>query len=73
MTKYSKIFVFVFVLTVNNYLFACATCYGAPDDPASKSLNYAIIVLLVFIISVLMGIIFSIYSIRNKSRAFISD
>jgi|TARA_B100000959_G_scaffold110267_1_gene116329 hypothetical protein len=68
----NRIIVGIFMI-VNNYLLACATCYGAPDDPASKSLNYAIIVLLAFIGSVLLGLIFSIFSIRNKSKAFISD
>ena len=67
-----RIIVGIFMI-VNNYLLACATCYGAPDDPASKSLNYAIIVLLAFIGSVLLGLIFSIFSIRNKSKAIISD
>ena len=68
----NRIIVGIFMI-VNNYLLACATCYGAPDDPASKSLNYAIIVLLAFIGSVLLGLIFSIFSIRNKSKAFIPD
>ncbi len=69
---YNKIFITIY-FTMNEYLLACATCYGAPDDPVSKSLNYAIIVLLAFIGSVLLGLIFSIFSIRNKSKAIISD
>jgi ABC-type uncharacterized transport system permease subunit len=73
MIKYcNRIIIGVFMI-MNNYLLACATCYGAPDDPASKSLNYAIIVLLAFIGSVLLGLIFSILSIRNKTKAIISD
>lgn len=73
MIKYcNRIFIVVYII-MNDYLLACATCYGAPDDPASKSLNYAIIVLLAFIGSVLLGLIFSIFSIRNKSKAIISD
>jgi len=73
MIKYcNRIFIAVYII-MNDYLLACATCYGAPDDPASKSLNYAIIVLLAFIGSVLLGLIFSIFSIRNKSKEIISD
>ena len=52
---------------------ACATCYGAPDDPVSKSLNYSIIVLLGFIGTVLLGLILSILSIRNKNKAIATD
>ena len=53
MIKYfNRIIVSVFIV-MNNYLLACATCYGAPDDPISKSLNYSIIVLLGFIGTVL--------------------
>ncbi len=73
MIRYCNRVVIVVYIIMNDYLLACATCYGAPDDPASKSLNYAIIVLLTFIGSVLLGLIFSIFSIRNKSKAIISD
>ena len=73
MIKYfNRIFFSMFIL-MNNYLLACATCYGAPDDPVSKSLNYSIIVLLGFIGTVLLGLILSILSIRNKNKAIVND
>ena len=73
MIKYiNRIIVSVFIV-MNNYLLACATCYGAPDDPISKSLNYSIIVLLGFIGTVLLGLILSILSIRNKNKAIAND
>ncbi len=73
MIKYfNRIFFSMFIL-MNNYLLACATCYGAPDDPVSKSLNYSIIVLLGFIGTVLLGLILSILSIRNKNKAIAND
>ena len=73
MIKYfNGIIVSVFIV-MNNYLLACATCYGAPDDPISKSLNYSIIVLLGFIGTVLLGLILSILSIRNKNKAIAND
>ena len=73
MIKYfNRIIVSVFIVMIN-YLLACATCYGAPDDPISKSLNYSIIVLLGFIGTVLLGLILSILSIRNKNKAIAND
>ena len=73
MIKYfNRIIVSVFIV-MNNYLLACTTCYGAPDDPISKSLNYSIIVLLGFIGTVLLGLILSILSIRNKNKAIAND
>ena len=73
MIKYfNRIIVSVFIV-MNNYLLACATCYGAPDDPISTSLNYSIIVLLGFIGTVLLGLILSILSIRNKNKAIAND
>ena len=73
MIKYfNRIIVSVFIV-MNNYLLACATCYGAPDDPISKSLNYSIIVLLGFIGTVLLALILSILSIRNKNKAIAND
>ena len=73
MIKYfNRIIVSVFIV-MNNYLLACATCYGAPDAPISKSLNYSIIVLLGFIGTVLLGLILSILSIRNKNKAIAND
>ena len=61
------------ILFFVNTLSACAVCYGAPDDPVSKSLNYSIIVLLGFIGTVLLGLILSILSIRNKNKAIAND
>ena len=73
MIKYfNRIIVSVFIV-MNNYLLACETCYGAPDDPISNSLNYSIIVLLGFIGTVLLGLILSILSIRNKNKAIAND
>ena len=50
--------------------FACATCYGAPDAPATQGLNYAIFVLLGCIVAVLMGVVFTIISLRNRAKAW---
>ena len=44
-------------------LSACATCYGAPDSPATQGLNMAILVLLGFISAILLIISLSIFNI----------
>jgi len=48
--------------------FACATCFGAPDAPATLGMNWAIITLLGVTGAVLGGIIKSIISIRKKTN-----
>ena len=50
--------------------FACATCYGAPDAPATQGLNHAILVLFGFISVVLMGVVFTFISLRNRAKAY---
>lgn len=37
--------------------FACATCYGASDDPMARGMNWGIMTLLVVIGSVLLGVV----------------
>lgn len=54
-------------------LSACATCYGAPDAPATQGLNMAILVLLGFISTILLIIILSIFSIYKKSKLYHSQ
>ena len=49
---------------------ACATCYGAPDAPATLGMNWAIINLLGVTGGVLGGVIKSIISIRKKAKNF---
>ena len=56
-------------MTIPKIGFACATCYGAPDAPATQGLNYAIFVLLGCIVAVLMGVVFTIISLRNRAKA----
>ena len=54
-------------------LSACATCYGAPDAPATQGLNMAILVLLGFISAILLIISLSIFSIYKKSKLYHSQ
>ena len=66
-----RIFFTVLILAIPKIGFACATCYGAPDAPATQGLNYAIFVLLGFISAVLMGVVFTIISLRNRAKAYV--
>ena len=64
-----RIFSTVLIMTIPKIGFACATCFGAPDAPATQGLNYAIFVLLGCIATVLMGIVFTFISLRNRAKA----
>ena len=67
--NFLKIFFLIIIFSIPKIGFACATCYGAPDAPATQGLNYAIFVLLGCISSVLMGVVFTIISLRNRAKA----
>ena len=64
-----RIFFTVLIMAIPKIGFACATCFGAPDAPATQGLNYAIFVLLGCISAVLMGVVFTIISLRNRAKA----
>lgn len=62
-----KIVLLIFVFFINN-LYACAVCYGAPDDPITMGMNKAILFLLLTIIFVLSCIMYGFISIIKKSN-----
>ena len=49
---------------------ACATCYGAPDAPATQGLNMAILVLLAFTAGMLSLIVFTTISFYKRSKRY---
>ena len=49
---------------------ACATCYGAPDAPATLGLNMAILVLLAFTAGMLSLIVFTTVSFYKRSKTY---
>jgi len=65
--KGSVLIIFLIIL-LPDMAFACATCFGAPDAPATLGMNWAIITLLGVTGAVLGGIIKSIISIRKKTN-----
>ncbi len=60
-------YILSFIISMN-ILSACAVCYGAPDDPITKSLNAAILFLMSIIIFVLSCIVYGIISVIKKSK-----
>ena len=69
---FSKISVILLVF-VFEMAWACATCYGAPDSPASHGLNGAIWTLLVITGGVLSSIVAGIISLRNRAKSFLKN
>ena len=69
---FSKISVILLVF-VFEMAQACATCYGAPDAPASHGLNGAIWTLLVITGGVLSSIVAGIISLRNRAKSFMKN
>jgi len=51
-----------------NIASACAVCYGAPDDPITKSLNMSILSLLLTIVFVLSCVFYGIITLIKKSN-----
>ena len=68
--NFLKILFLSIIIAIPKIGFACATCYGAPDAPATQGLNHAILVLFGFISIVLMGIVFTFISLRNRAKAY---
>ncbi|MBJ12344.1 MAG: hypothetical protein CMG62_04590 [Candidatus Marinimicrobia bacterium] len=64
------IFGIIFLLMFHSNIYACSTCYGNPDSPASEGINYAIITLLGITGGVLGMIVQAIYSIGNKTKNY---
>ena len=69
--NFLKIFFSIIIFSIPKIGFACATCYGAPDASATQGLNYAIFVLLGCIAAMLMGVVFTIISLRNRAKAYV--
>ena len=51
-----------------NFIFPCAVCYGAPNNPVTLGMNKAILFLLFVIIFVLSCIIYWIMTLVKKSN-----
>ncbi|MEC7882985.1 MAG: hypothetical protein VX961_03890 [Verrucomicrobiota bacterium] len=71
-------FVYIFALitiTCPSSLNACAVCFGAPDDPMTKGMQWGIASLLFILVPVLGGVgsFFVFLSRRGKEYAALQD
>ena len=49
-------------------LFPCAVCYGNPEAPMSHGMNMGVLTLLGFIGFILCTVLYSIFSISNRTK-----
>ena len=70
MTKLIKLVFPILIIGSPKFLTACATCYGAPDAPATQGLNMAILVLLAFTAVMLSLIVFTTISFYKRSKTY---
>ena len=69
MTKLIRLLFLILIIGFPKLLMACATCYGAPDAPATQGLNMAILVLLAFTGSILSFIVIVTVSLYKRSKS----
>ena len=60
----------IIIIGFPKIVIACATCYGAPDAPATQGLNMAILVLLAFTAGMLSLIVFTTISFYKRSKTY---
>jgi len=70
MIKFIRSIFFIIIIVSPKIVTACATCYGAPDAPATQGLNMAILVLLAFTGSVLCSIVIASFSLYKRSKSY---
>ena len=70
MIKFIRSIFFIIIIVSPKIVTACATCYGAPDTPATQGLNMAILVLLAFTGSILSFIIIATISLYKRSKSY---
>ena len=68
MKKHFPYIAFLIMITYNESIYACSTCYGDPSSDAGKGMDMAIITLLGVIGPLLFAIAMGIISIGLKSR-----
>lgn len=68
-----KYIISIFFVFVVEMVWACATCYGAPQSPPTQGMNGAIWTLLVVTGGVLSSVIAGIISISKKTRSLFND
>ena len=70
MIKFIRSIFLIIIIGFPKIVTACATCYGAPDAPATQGLNMAILVLLAFTAGMLSLIVFTTISFYKRSKTY---
>ena len=63
----------VSLLVIPDIVRACATCYGAPDDPMTAGMNMAILLLLGVTGGVLGGIATFMLYLRKRAKGMVDE
>ena len=56
------------IILFSSILFPCAVCYGNPDSPLTHGMNMGVLTLMGFIGFILCMVLFSIFSISNRTK-----
>ena len=73
MSRFRYIFLYVSMLSLIAWpssLHACAVCFGAPDDPMTKGMQWGIATLIFFLIPVLGSVGGFFVFLSRRARAF---
>ena len=69
--KLTKLITVTVLLALStNALMACPNCFGAPGDPISKSIGFAIMFLLVIVTGTVGGIIAFFVSVARRTKKY---
>ncbi len=62
----------VFFLTLPNSVFACGSCYGAADSPATNGMNFAILSMIGITGGVLAAMTSFFVYLRKRARLYLA-
>jgi heme/copper-type cytochrome/quinol oxidase subunit 2 len=62
----------IFVLTLPNSVFACGSCYGAADSPATNGMNFAILSMIGITGGVLAAMTSFFVYLRKRARLYLA-
>ena len=60
------------IIILSDVLFPCAVCYGNPNSPMSHGMNMGVLTLMGFIGFILCVVLFSIFSISNRTKKLLT-
>lgn len=66
----TRLVIITAIYMIPNISYACATCYGVSDEPATIGMNWAIITLLGVTGTMLGSIVAIMLRLKNKAKKF---